>query len=103
MSHQEDIGGTSIPVDRGRVGATERIPWLRPPSRLHRDLGRLGGELGEDLANDGVGADAFGFAFEVHDDPMAKGGGGDGGDVFVGDVIPAVEEGADFGGADEGL
>src|SRR5262249_61979665 len=57
----------------------------------------------EDLGDDVVGGDTFGFGFEVEDQTMAQGSGGDGFDVVKADVEAALGESADFPGENQGL
>src|SRR4029077_9425565 len=71
------------------------------------DLGspRLGlfGDAVEDLEQDVVGIDSLGLGLEVQEDAMAQAGQIDAAQVLETDVVPAVEQGADLGGQDQGL
>ena len=53
--------------------------------------------------DDRLGRDALGLALEVEDDPVAERRQRDGPDVVDRDVEPAVEQGVDLAGGDEGL
>jgi hypothetical protein len=46
----------------------------------------------DDLCDDVIGTDSFGFAFEIEDDAVAKGWCGHGVYIFTRDVIAAIEE-----------
>src|SRR5262249_45029840 len=57
----------------------------------------------EDIADDRIGLQALGLPLEVKNQAMAKGGRGDGADIFAGHVIAIVEDGPQFGGQDDRL
>src|SRR5262249_35791054 len=79
--------------------------WMSPadsPSgfELFRRVAR------DDLAkspHDFIRLDAFGFGVEVGDDAMPQDGGGDGPDIFTGDVKATMQDGASFGRQDQEL
>jgi len=70
-------------------------------SRIHRL--RRHGHVAEDLGDDVVGGDAFGFGFEIRNQAMAQGGERGGLNVLEADVKAALREGADFAGENECL
>ena len=57
----------------------------------------------EDVVDDVVGLDVLGLAFEVEDQAVPQGRVGHGAEVFAGDVVAVVEDGADLGGQDDRL
>src|SRR6266478_1555231 len=67
-----------------------------------RHLGRFGRRL-QDIGDDGVGRHTVGLALEIEDDAVTQGHGSHGADVFAGDVVAAVEDGAQLGRQDNGL
>ncbi len=75
--------------------------WFRVGLRIHRF--RRHGHVAEDLRDDVVGGDAFGFGFEVGDEAVAQGGQRGGLDVLEADVEAALRQRADFAGEDERL
>ena len=68
------------PDGNGAIARSRPVKASRGTGPL---LGRFGGRLGDDRANDRVGADALGLALEVEDDPVAQRRGGHGLDVVV--------------------
>ncbi len=52
----------------------------------------------EQPLQDRVGIQALGFGMEIQQNAMAQDGSSQGSDIFVGDVIPATQQSAGFGG-----
>src|SRR6266516_7320303 len=57
----------------------------------------------KNLRNDMVSGDAFGFGFEIQNQPMAHGRGSDGLEVVEADVEPALGQRAHLAGEEQGL
>ena len=60
-------------------------------------------DAGDQVINNGVGADIIGLGFEIEDEAMSQGGAGDRLDIGETDIVTAVEQGGDFGTEDECL
>src|SRR5437762_6800965 len=84
----------------GWILSSLRAEGNRP--RLHRHCHCVSRHILENLIDDMVGGDAFGFGFEVQNEAVAQGGGGGGFDVVEADVEAALSEGADFAGENQG-
>src|SRR6266566_9078423 len=57
----------------------------------------------EDLPNDVIGGDRFGFRFKVQNEPVAQRGGRNGLNIIETDVKSALYERADFAGQNQRL
>ena len=64
---------------------------------------RISRNVAEDLGDDVISGDAFGFCFEIQNEAVPQGGGRDSFNVIEADIEAAVGEGADFAGEDQGL
>ena len=68
---------------------------------LNPDRLRTHGHVAQNLFDDVVGGDAFGFGFEVGDEAVAQRGQRGGLDVLEADVEAALRQRADFASEDE--
>ena len=106
-----DILGTNIVMETG--GGRREFQFQRGPifaffaplqwSLRVYDRGGILRHSFEDLIDDVLGGDAFGFGFEIQNQPVPQRGGGNGLDVVEADVETALSQGADFASQNEGL